>query len=149
MPVNVTKNVALEVQIEFNGQPLHFECQVSEAELTLPGSQPGESVETACPDGVVSEPGSTTNGGLTGNVYVDPTDTGITWALATLYQAGTEFPYRIVYYSDLAETHAIEFVGNAKVNTFTLPFSKPGNAQQPLDLALITASMGRPAPAVV
>ena len=147
MPTNVTRNIALEVEITYNAQPLTFECQVIDAELKLPGSQPGESVEVACPDGRVSEQGTTTNGALTGTIYVDPTDTGITWALATLYQGGTEFAYSITYYSDLANTSSIKFSGNAKVNTFTLPFSKPGNAQQPLDLALITAVMARPAAA--
>ncbi len=138
------RNVALKFTIEFDGAPIEYQCQVIDATLTLPGITPGETVEVACPDGKVSEPGATSDGGLAGNVFVDPTATGITWALATLYQGGTEFLYSITYYADQANTHAIKFDGRARVNTFTLPFSKPGNARQPLDLKLITAVMGRP-----
>jgi len=138
------QNIHLHIEIEFAGAPLVFSCQVIDAQLTLPGTPPGDVVQTACPDGVVSEPGTRTNGAMTGTVFVDPTATGITWALATTFQAGTEYEYRIVYYADLDETFAIEFTGRAKTNSFTLPFAKPGNARQPLDLALITADMARP-----
>jgi len=147
MPTNVTPNIALEFEITYNGTPLAFECQVIDAELSLPGTAPGETTEVACPDGKVSEPGTAANGAITGNIFVDPTDTGITWALAELYQAGAEFAYTITYYPDAGATHAITFTGNAKVNSFRLPFAKPGNAKQPLDLVLITASIARPAAA--
>lgn len=145
MAVTAIRNIALEFEIDFNGQPLAFECQVIDVELKLPGIGPGASTETACPGGIVSEVGTASNGSITGNIFVDPTDTGITWALATLYQAGDEFHYSLTYYADQDQTISITFEGQAKVNSFTLPFNKPGMARQPLDLALITATMRRPA----
>jgi hypothetical protein len=139
------KNVHLAFEITYEGAPVVLDCQVIDAELTLPGTQPGETVEVACPDGKVSEPGTSVDGAITGNAFADPTDTGITWALAALYQAGDEFAYSITYWADQAETIAMKFSGSAKVNTFKLPFSKPGSARQPIDLKLITAVIARPA----
>lgn len=144
MPTNTTANVALTVEITFNAQPLAFECQVIDAELTLPGVGAGSGTEVACPGGIVLEPGATEPGSLTGNVFADSRDTGITWALAQLKKTGVEFPYSIVYYADQDNTIAVKFSGTAKVNSFRLPFSKPGMAKHPLDLALASADMARP-----
>lgn len=145
MPVSTIANISLEFEITFEGAPITFECQVITADLSLPGpAQSGSATETACPDGKVSEPGQAQNGSITGEIFVDSTDAGITWALATLFQADTEFPYSITYWANEPSTVAITFSGNAKVNSFTLPFSKPGYAKQPLDLALVTAVMARP-----
>lgn len=144
MPVNTIQNVALQFSITQDATPLEFACQVIDATLTLPGPGSGTRIETACPEGAVVEAGTATNGSITGNVFVDTRDTGITWALATLYPTGAEFPYSLSFYVDLGNTIAIKFTGNAIVNTFNLPFSKPGKAKQPIDLGLITAVMARP-----
>jgi hypothetical protein len=141
MTSNVIQNIELSLELD----DAEYQCQVIDVTLTLPGSGVGESVEVACPDGVVSEPGARTNGSLTGNVFTDPTDTGITWILATAFQSGAEVEYTVVYWPNEGATKAIEFTGRARVNSFTLPFSKPGNARHALDLSLVTADMARPA----
>ena len=144
MATNTIQSIALEFEITFNSQPLTFECQVIDCELSLPGVQPGNATEVACPGGIVLEPGATEAGSLTGNVFADTRDTGITWALAQLKKTGEEFPYSIIYYADQAATVAVKFSGTAKVNSFRLPFTKPGYAKHPLDLSLATADMARP-----
>ena len=144
MSVNVTKNIALELTVTIDAAPVTFECQALDCSLSLPGSQPGESVETACPDGIVSEPGTTTNGALTGTVFTDTTATGISWALMNAYMAGDEFTYSFTWFSDQPNTTAVLFTGTGKVNSFQLDWTKPGNAKHPLDLALISATIGRP-----
>lgn len=144
MPTNTIPNVSLKFEITYESQPLSFECQVVDVELTLPGVGTGSATETACPGGMVLEPGAPEAGSLTGNVFADTRDTGITWALAQLKKTGAEFPYSITYYADQDATVAVRFSGNAKVNSFKLPFSKPGYAKHPLDLALSTADMARP-----
>lgn len=144
MPTNTIQSIALEFEITYNAQPLSFECQVIDCELTLPGVATGTATEVACPGGIVLEPGAAEAGSLTGNVFADTRDTGITWALAQLKKTGVEFPYSITYYADQANTIAVKFSGTAKVNSFRLPFSKPGYAKHPLDLSLATADMARP-----
>jgi hypothetical protein len=149
MPTTVIPNIALELTVTIDGAPVAFECQTIDASFALPGSQPGETTEVACPDGKVSEPGSTTNGSLTGTVFTDTTATGITWALMNAYQAGEEFDYSFTWFADQPATHAVLFTGRAKVNTFSMDWAKPGNAKHPLDLALITCAIARPTPLAV
>lgn len=146
MTTNTVKQVHLKVQITHDATPITLDCQVIDAELTLPGTQPGETTEVACPDGKVSEPGTSVDGGVTGNIYVDPSVGGVTEALIELYQAGIEFPYSMTFYANEDATKAMKFDGTAKVNTFKMPWKKPGNAKQPIDLKLITAVMSRPTP---
>lgn len=146
MAVISIPNIALLVSVTYLSTPLEFACQVIDAELTLPGASAGTRIETACPDGAVVEAGSASNGQLTGNVFADPSDTGITWALATLYQARGEFPYSITWWADLDETQAMKFDGDAVVNSFKLGWAKPGKGKHPLDLGLVTAVMSRPVP---
>jgi hypothetical protein len=105
----------------------------------------GTTVETACPDGRVVEPGAAEPGALTGNVYADSTDTGITWALAHLKQSGATFAYTATWWADQGATKAMEFSGEATVASFQLDFTKPGYGKHPVDLSLITATIARPA----
>lgn len=132
----------IELSLKFDD--VEYQCQVIDVELAMPGASPGNSTHVACPGGIVSEPGQPANGSLTGNVFSDPSDTGITWILATAYKTGAELAYSATYWPNEGATKAIEFSGRAKVNTFKLPFSKPGNAKHTIDLALITADMARP-----
>lgn len=148
MPVTTIKNIALELTVTIDGAPVTFECQTIDAKLTLPGTTAGTNTETACPDGVVSEPGGTSNGSLTGTVFTDTTDTGISWALMQAYQAGETFPYVAVWFADQDATKAVQFTGEAVVNTFSLDWVKPGNAKHPLDIGLVSAAIGRPTPLV-
>jgi hypothetical protein len=140
MPVNTLQNIALSLTLDGT----EHNCQVIDVTLDLPGVAPGEAVETACPDGKVSEPGSPSNGSLSGTVYADPSDTGLTWILGQAYKAGSEIAYTITYWADQDNTVAIIFSGQCKVASFSLPFSKPNLAKHPLDLTLITADMARP-----
>lgn len=145
MPTTVISNIALELTVTIGGTPVSFECQAIDVTFALPGSQPGETTEVACPDGKVSEPGSSTNGALTGTVFTDTTDTGITWALMNAYTVGEEFTFSFTWFADQPSTTAVLFTGTAKVNTFSMEWAKPGNAKHPLDLALITTTITRPA----
>jgi len=143
MPVNTQPNVSLVVSLD----GVDYACQVIDASFKPPGVGATTVTETACPSGVVAEPGAAAAGTLTGNVFADSLDAGITWVLAQAYENDQAFDYIFTIWSDLGPTIAMQFTGQARVNSFQLDFAKPGIGKHPLDLEIVTATLGRPAAA--
>lgn len=151
MAVKTQKNNVLTLKIDDGtgtGAPnlVDVSCQVQDLEFSMPGEGDGQKVQVACKDGVVLEPGEPVDGSLTGTIFVDSTDTGVTYLLAKAWEAGREVAYELDYWPDLGATVGLKFTGLAKVGSFTLPFSKPGYAKQPLDLVIKTATIARTTP---
>lgn len=140
MSVHTQLNTSLKIVLDTK----EYQCQIINAELSLPGTAVGETVETACPDGKVVEPGSTVNGSLTGEAYTDTTADGFWTALASAYTSGAEVTYELDWFPETAAEHLI-FNGKAKVETSpTLSFAKPGMSRHPFQLTLLSAAMTRP-----
>jgi len=135
-------NVSLSLTLD----GVEVQCQVITAEISLPGLSSGDSVEVACPEGMVKEPGTPEDGALTGEVYADSQDSGITWALGQAYMTDATVQYVATWWEDLGETIAMRFSGDARVSSFVLPWEKPAYGKHSIDLALITATIDRPAP---
>lgn len=134
-----TQNISLVLDLDGT----EYQCQVINAEFTLPGVGAGDTTQTACPDGVIVEPGSNEDGSLTGEVFTDLLDTGLTWILANAKADDTEITYKVVYHADQPTTNNIQFDGLCKVSTFSLPFEKPGVSKHSLDLSIKTATISR------
>jgi len=145
MPVNTQPNVSLVVSLD----GVDYACQVIDASFKPPGVGATTVTETACPSGVVAEPGAAEAGSFTGNVFADSMDAGITYVLAqaALPQVDAEFDYIITFWPELGPTKAMQYTGQARVNSFQLDFAKPGIGKHPLDLEIVTATLGRPAAA--
>lgn len=120
-------------------------CQIINLKLALPVVSVGKLVNTACPDGTVSEPGEPQSGKLSGEVFTDTTDAGITTALLDAAEDNDVIAYDLTMWSDLGTDEAWRFTGNARVTSIELDWSKPANARHALDLEIITATRARPA----
>jgi hypothetical protein len=141
---NTQPNVSLVVSLD----GVDYACQVIDASFKPPGVGASTITETACPSGVVAEPGSIEAGSFTGNVFADSLDAGITWVLAQAYEdQSSELDYIVTFWPELGPTKAMQYTGKAKVASFQLDFAKPGIGKHPLHLELSTATRGRPAAA--
>lgn len=144
MPTNVTKNNQLTLTLDGSD----FSCQVIDLSFEYPVWETGENVEVACgPGESVNESGSRASGRISGEVFADTLDTGVTIALMDAIDADAEVPFVLDYYSDQANTVSVRFSGNVKVSGFELPFSKPGNARHSLDLEVLPNGFTRGRPA--
>ena len=141
MAVNTQQNVGLVV--DFDGT--EYQCQVIDASFKPPGVGTSTVTETACPDGRVAEPGAISPGTFTGNVFADSLDGGITWALAQAFETDATITYIVTFWPELGPTKAMQYTGEAKVNSFQLNHSKPGLGKHPLDLSITSATLARPA----
>lgn len=144
MPTNVQPNISLVVKLG----AASYECQFITASFKLPGTSQGTRVETACPGGVVTDPGTVSNGSFTGEAYTDTTDTGLYKALDTAYASNAVLAYELTFFPELGATKGVKYTGNARVNSLQLDFSKPGNSKHPVDLAIETAVFSRPTAAM-
>ena len=140
MAVTTQTNHSLVVSLDGTD----YACQVIDASFTPPGIGSSTITETACPDGVVAEPGSISNGSLTGTVFADSGPTGITWALAQAYEANAELAYIFTAWPDLVDTGGMVYTGTGRVASFQIDFSKPGVGKHPLNLEIPTAALTRP-----
>lgn len=144
MAVNTQPNVSLVVSLD----GVDYACQVIDASFKPPGVGSSTVTETACPSGVVSEPGAIASGSLTGTVFADTTDTGITWVLAQSFEANAaELDYIYTVWPELGATKAMQYTGTARVASFQVDFAKPGLGKHPIDLEIVTAALARPAAA--
>lgn len=143
MPVNTQPNVALTLTLDGTS----VECQVIDATFTPPGVGASTVTETACPDGRVSEPGTIASGGLTGNVFADSQDGGVTWILLQAYDTNATIAYVVTWWADLGPTKAVQYTGDARVANFQLAWTKPAMGRHPIDLEIMTATVARPAAA--
>jgi len=121
------------------------ECQVIDLSLTLAGESTGDTVQVACPDGAVVEPGEHEDGSLTGTVFSDSLDTGVTWLLMQAKSAGATIAYVLTWFSNEANTVAFTVSGDAQVATFSIDWTKPGHSRHPIDLTLLSTTLARPA----
>ncbi len=142
MPVNTTTNTSLSLTIDGGDE---MNCQIIDCSFVPPSNAVGDRVLTACADGEVINPGSPENGSLTGNVYADPLDGGITDTLLTAQENDADMAFVLTFWNDQANTVAMTFTGTARVNSMQLDFARPGYAQHPIDLAVITSTRTRPA----
>lgn len=140
MATNTIQNVSLQVTI--GGQD--YSCQIITAELTPPGYAEGETVEVACPDGKVVQPGERQAGSFTFDSFTDTADTGVTWALMNAYMNGDVVAYSIQWFADQDNTVSFLMTGDATVSSFSLPFEKPGLSRHSNELALQTGTLARP-----
>lgn len=139
MAVNTQPNVGLTLTLDTQS----VACQVIDLNYKPPGVGNSTIVETACPDGVVSEPGSITSGSLTGNAFLDSSDTGLWWLLAQAYEENATIAYVLTFYSELGPTHGFTYSGDARVNSIEAPFSKPGLGRHAIDLEIVSATLAR------
>lgn len=142
MPTNTTEQIALSLTLDGT----EVNCQIIDLSLTLPGDTTGETVEVACPDGSIVEPGQHEDGTLTGTVFTDTTDAGVSWLLMQAKSSGATIDYTLTWFSDADATVAFTVTGQAQVSSFQLDWAKPGYSRHPIDLALTSATIDRPAP---
>lgn len=143
MPVQTQPNVSLKLTLGTTS----VECQIIDLSFRPPGVGNSTITETACPDGRVSEPGAIASGALTGNTFADSLATGITWLLAEAYETDETVAYVLTFWADLGATVAMQYTGDARVNSFQLDWSKPGIGRHPVDLEVVSAALARPAAA--
>lgn len=142
MPTVTIEQVSLSLLLD----GVEYNCQVIDASLTHVGKSTGETVQVACPDGAVVEPGEHVDGSLTGTVYTDTTaGSGISEALMLAHAAGATMTYSVTMFSDQANTVAYIYSGDCQVSSFQIDWAKPGYSRHPLDLALVTGTISRPA----
>jgi hypothetical protein len=96
---------------------------------------------------VVSEQGERVNGALTGEAFTDTTADGLWDTLDEAWTANTELTYVYTVFPGV-EGQEVSWTGQAKVNAYPeLAFTKPGLSRHRVDLAILTATKSRPAPA--
>lgn len=141
MPTNTTEQIELSLVLD----GAEYQCQVIDLSLTLAGTGTGETIEVACPDGVVVEPGEHEDGSLSGTVFADTTDSGITWVLMQAKSSGATMAYTITWFANETNDKAFTVSGDAQVGAFSMDWSKPGYGRHPIELTLLTTTLGRPA----
>jgi hypothetical protein len=142
MTVHTQVNAALTIMLKNTSH----ECQFIQTSWIAPGTAPGTTVQTACPDGVVSEPGERVNGSLTGEAFTDTRADGLWDTLDEAWTANTDFEYSYTVFPGV-EGEEVTWTGRAMVNAYpALGFAKPGISRHPVDLAIITAEKSRPTP---
>lgn len=124
-----------------------YDCQTISAELALPGPGIGPTVKIACPDEEVHEPGADEDGSLTGSVYTDTSNGGVSWALATARDTGQLLPVVVTWFADQGPDVALQYTCQARVRRFSLVWNKPGLSKHQVELVLKKGTLGRP-PAV-
>jgi len=140
MPVVSQQNSSL--QLTLDGEQVN--CQLTSVGFTRPARSAPTVMLTACPDGQVSEPGAWSAGTLTAEVIGDTSDTGISWLMDQAVASGAEVAYVLTFFDDQADI-AVEFTGQATVEAFEWPFSRPGLFKHSLSMTIISATAARPA----
>ena len=141
MPTVTQPNVALSLKLD----DTEVNCQIIDLSLTLAGEGTGDTVEVACPDEVVVEEGSHEDGQLTGTVYSDTSDGGVSWLLMQAKSTGAVIAYELTWFADADSTVAFTVTGTAQVASFQMDWTKPALSRHPIDLTLLTTTLGRPA----
>lgn len=140
MAVNSHDNNSLSLTLD----AAQFNCQVIDLKFKPPANGKPKLVRTACPDGVVAEPGEAQPGTLTGNVYADAADDGVTDVLLAAQETGAEIAYVLTLWNDIP-AQATRWTGTATVDEIELGFEKPGKAKHPVSMSIATAVRSRPA----
>jgi len=137
MPTQMSSSLSLTLAtVEFN-------CQVIGAKLNPPASGKPTLVRTACPATVISEPGDPVPGTLTGEVYTDTLEDGLTDVLLTAKDTDAELAYVLTMWDD-DDDAALRWTGTCTVGDLELDFTPGKRARHPLNLDLVTAVRSRP-----
>lgn len=139
MPTQMSSSLSLKLDAT------EFNCQVINAKIKVPSSGKPTIVRTACPATVISEPGDPEPGQLTGEVYTDTLEDGLTDILLAAKEADDDLAYILTMWDDVA-AKAIRWTGNATVGDLELNFDPGKRARHPLNLELTTAVRSRPTP---
>ena len=122
MPTQTTQNI--ELSLTLNGTEVA--CQIIDLKLTLPGETTGDTVQVACPDGTVVEPGDFEDGSLTGTVFTDTLDQGVSWLLMQAKLDGATIDYVLTWFKNEDATVAFTMTGKAQVTSWEMDWAKPG-----------------------
>ena len=139
MAVNTQPNVSLLLKIKTTS----VECQIIDLSFSPPGVGASTVTETACPSGIVSEPGATQSGTLTGNAFTDALSTGLAWLLASAWEVNETMAFELTFHPELGPTKSMKYTGTCRCASFTLDFAKPGIGKHPIDLEVMTADLVR------
>ena len=90
------------------------------------------------------EEGAHEDGSLTGTVFSDTTDGGVSWLLMQAKSTGAVIAYQLTWFADQDSTVAFTVSGDAQVASFQMDWSKPALSRHPVDLTLLTTTIGRP-----
>lgn len=118
-------------------------CQVINAKMKPPASGKPTIVRTACPSTVISEPGAPEPGQLSGEVYTDTLEGGLSDLLLAAKETDDDIDYVLTMWDDIP-TKAIRWTGQATVGDLELDFTPGKRARHPLNLELTTAVRSRP-----
>lgn len=140
MPAATQTNNVLSLALDTE----QVNCQIIDLKFKLPSTSAGRLVRTACPDGLVAEPGEPVPGTITGTAYTDTTADGLTTILLDALAADGQLGYNLTLWSDLGNTIAFNWAGQLKVAELELAWEKPGIAKHPLSLTVLTATRTRP-----
>lgn len=145
MTTTTQKDAVLELRLTPAGGagPVVISCQIIGAEFTPAGRADGDTVHTAC-GGVVKEPGTPQDGGITGEVFKDTGPDGVTRLLLQAQQDGTLFDY--VYTENPGTPEVLSFTGQAKIPPFGVPFTPDKYGRHQLALTVVTSTLA-PLPA--
>lgn len=140
MTVHAQNNNSLSLTLDTK----QVNCQIIDLKLKLPAAGAGKLVRTACPDGVVAEPGEPIPGTITGTAFTDTSADGLTSILLDALEGDDDIGYNLTLWNDLGNTIAYNWAGQLKVAELELSFEKPGVAKHPVSLTVITATRSRP-----
>jgi hypothetical protein len=135
MPTTTQKDAVLVLSLD----GADYACQVINAEFAYPGKGEATTIPVACGGDPVSEPGSPTNGSISGEVFKDTGATGITRALITALESEAEMDYIWTEGADDAADR-ISITGKCRVAGHTQTFAPDTTGRHALNLSVSTAA---------
>jgi hypothetical protein len=134
MPVVTQKDAVLSLTLDGT----EIACQVIDGSLEWPGKGEPTTIPVACGGDPVSEPGSPTNGSISGEVFKDTSDGGVTRMLIQALEADTEMTY--IWTENDGTPEEMTVTGKCRVNGHTQTFSPDKLGRHPLALSVSTAA---------
>jgi hypothetical protein len=132
--MSTTTNAARDAALSLSIDGAEYACQVINAEFIPPSSGTGTTVRTAC-GGTVKEPGDPADGTISGEVFKDLSEGGITRALIEARESTVPYVYRE---TDAAGV-SLTWTGDLFVPVFGVPFTPDKYGRHPLSLQVLTA----------
>lgn len=126
-----------ELSLTVDGE--EYACQVIDGSLSWPSRAEPTLTPVACGD-TVTEPGTLSNGTITGTVYKDHTASGITRALITALEADAELPF--IWRENVGDPAGTILVvtGVARVSSHEQVFTPDTLGRHPLALTVTSAT---------
>jgi len=125
-----------ELSLTLDG--VEYACQVIDGSLTWPARSEPTLVPVACGD-KVAEPGTPTNGTITGTVYKDQSATGITRVLITALESDADIDFVWTENVDGPTGEILTVTGTCRVTSHEQVFTPDTLGRHPLALT-VTAS---------